>query len=178
MTLRISGDSGKGSPSFPRDSHFFVPSTSEIANWTVGVSIAAALTPDSSIIFVVSSVKAPDILAHNNSIKKSLNAFRIAMGPFREFVHTGSLNLHHDDDAKRIIVEVWDWDRTSKNDFMGSLSFGVTEIMKQPVDCWFKLLSQEEGEFYSIPCPDDNITPSLEDLKSKYELGICAVYIF
>ncbi|CAH8674032.1 unnamed protein product [Schistosoma rodhaini] len=80
-----------------------------------------------------------------------------------------TIDLHPDDESKRLHFEVWDWDRTSRDDFMGALSFGVTELVKKPIDCWFKLLSQEEGEYYSIPCTTESNTPPYAEISSEYE---------
>ncbi|EDQ86659.1 uncharacterized protein MONBRDRAFT_10752 [Monosiga brevicollis MX1] len=52
-----------------------------------------------------------------------------------------------------LTIEVWDWDRITRNDFMGAMAFELKEL-EDPDTIkagWFILLDQEQGRFFNFP---------------------------
>lgn len=104
----------------------------------------------------------------NNKFKAKTRIIKKTLNPM--WNEKFALIITPQDKYKRLCIEVWDWDLASSNDFLGSLSFGIPELMENNREGWYKLLSQHVGEFYSVPVKD---TPADEETFLNKLLSCC-----
>ncbi|CAL4074158.1 unnamed protein product [Meganyctiphanes norvegica] len=112
------------------------------------------------------------ILSNNIQLeKKKTECIKATLNP--TWNETLTFNIKPENQGKTLMIEVMDLDRLTRNDFMGCFSFEISEILKDPVNGWFKLLSEREGWSFNVPCLPEgkDLTEVIEEMQRNLSLN-------
>merc|ERR1712223_2048598 len=79
-----------------------------------------------------------------------------------------------DNISKEILMEVYDKDTVSKDDFMGKISLPTSEVIKLQAGQWIPLQGTKSGEIF-VACDiviDDNVSSMVDDKEAKNYAGV------
>merc|ERR1719192_1801211 len=79
-----------------------------------------------------------------------------------------------DNISKEILLEVYDKDTVSKDDFMGKIPLSTSEVIKLQAGQWIPLQGTKSGEIF-VACDivtDDNVSSMVDDKEAKNYAGI------
>jgi len=75
----------------------------------------------------------------------------------------------------RIILDVWDWDRLTANDYIGGMSMKIGEILgltkEKPFTSWFKLMDEKISKFTNERIIVDD--KEVEQVRREKKLECC-----
>ncbi|CAL4067793.1 unnamed protein product [Meganyctiphanes norvegica] len=110
-------------------------------------------------------VKVKILTDKDKNQKKKTKIVKSTLNP--TWNETLQFDITSENQNKRLLIQVWDWDKITQNDFMGCFSFNISDIINKPVHGWYKLLSEREGRSFNTPClPEDT---DLIELKKKLQ---------
>lgn len=93
----------------------------------------------------VKVVLTPQVPHGASATKQKTTVCKSTLNPVWNKLMSWSIPKHEDIKKYSLTVAVWDYDLCSRNDFMGCMSFSVSEIQAHPIGDWWLLLNEKLG---------------------------------
>merc|ERR1712227_442283 len=113
----------------------------------------------------------PYVTISYGELKLKSNVLKNNLNPEWNFDNVLTIS---DNISKEILLEVYDKDTVSKDDFMGKISLPTSEVIKLQAGQWIPLQGTKSGEIF-VACDivtDANVSSMVDDKEAKNYVGI------